>query len=134
MIIRFFFSKVVYVKLVCENLLFKIKVIIRELVYVIGLFVLSFFGVQFGCFYYRQLEKDKLWVLQFCKGNYDGLVIFFNDFWFELQWWVNNIIFLFMFIIQDKFDFIFIIDVLKIGWGVVCGDYKIGGCWDLDEQ
>ena len=72
-------SKAAHVKLACENLLLKTKVTIRELAHVIGLLVSSLPGVQFGRLHYRQLEKDKSWALQLCKGNYDGPVTLSND-------------------------------------------------------
>ena len=127
-------SKAAHVKLACENLLLKTKVTIRELAHVIGLLVSSLPGVQFGRLHYRQLEKDKSWALQLCKGNYDGPVTLSNDSRFELEWWVHNITSSFMPITQDKPDFVLTTDTSKIGWGAVCGDDKTGGCWDLDEQ
>ena len=72
-------SKAAHVKSACENLLLKTKVTIRELAHVIGLLVSSLPGVQFGRLHYRQLEKDKSWALQLCKGNYDGPVTLSND-------------------------------------------------------
>ena len=120
--------KAAHVKSVCDNLLLKTKVTIRELAHVIGLLVSSLPGVQFGRLHYRQLEKDKSWALHLGKGNYDGPVTLSNDSRFELEWWVHNITSSFMPITQDKPDFVLTTDASKIGWGAVCGDNKTGGC------
>lgn len=67
------------------------KIRIRELVKFIGLVIYVFFVVIVVLFYYRNLERDKIFNLKMNNGNYDKFMILLNGLKEEIYWWIDNI-------------------------------------------
>lgn len=64
---------------------------IRLVAKLIGKFVSSLPGVDFGKLHYRNLERDKIEALKYNKGNYEGLMCLSDVAKEEIQWWIENI-------------------------------------------
>lgn len=75
--------------LVCQQLLKKSVISIREVAHVIGLLVSSLPAVQHGPLFYRSLEIDKNVALQENNGNYDASMTLSSESVSDLNWWMT---------------------------------------------
>ncbi|KAK2557513.1 Pol polyprotein [Acropora cervicornis] len=77
--------------LVCQQLLKKSVISIREVAHVIGLLVSSLPAVQHGTLFYRSLEIDKNVALQENNGNYDASMTLSSESVSDLNWWMTSL-------------------------------------------
>lgn len=74
----------------CNKLLLKCEITIRDFAQVIGKLVASQPGVQFALLFLKDLEHEKERALKNAKGNYDSKITLSKRSCNLLLWWVNN--------------------------------------------
>ena len=85
-------SKKLKTKEMCENLLVKSHISIREIAQLLGIFSSSFTAVEHSKLHYRSLERCKNKALKYSKGNFEGKIILDEPAKNNICWWRDNII------------------------------------------
>lgn len=75
----------------CNKLLLKCEITIRDFAQIIGKLVASQPGVQFAPLFLKDLEHEKERALKNAKGNYDSKITLSKRSCGLLLWWVNNL-------------------------------------------
>ena len=78
-------------KTLLMNCLHSQQISIRELARILGNMVASFPAVTFEHLHYRHLERDKMRVLKYHKGNFEEKISLSAKAVSEIYWWINNI-------------------------------------------
>ena len=121
------------IKMVCEDILEKQVIKIRDLASIIGKLVASFPGVKYGPLWYRNLEENKKTALQRSKGNFEKKVWISDLAQDELKWWTENIMTVFNTIEVEEPCQIIYTDASLKGWGCTTGLMRTGGEWTAVE-
>ena len=77
----------------CSSVLFdrQKQFTIQYLAQIIGTLISLFPACPLGRLYYRSLERLKITALRISHGNFDGPVIFNDECFRDLQWWLDNL-------------------------------------------
>ena len=117
----------------CKKLMGKNSAKIREVVRIIGLFVVVFSAVEFGPLHYRELETQKIITLRYSKGDFNAKMIITHSMKAELDWWIKNVLHAVRKINHRPPKMVIITDTSLSGWGAVCDDMRIRSRWSLAE-
>lgn len=115
--------------LVCQQLLKKSVISIREVAHVIGLLVSSLPAVQHGPLFYRSLEIDKNVALQENNGNYDASMTLSSESVSDLNWWMTTLPSACKNITMGNPTIEMATDASHLGWGAVCNGQSAQGMW-----
>lgn len=122
------------IKIVCQQLLLKKMVTIRDLAKAIGLLISAFSAVEFGKLHYRSLEKGKIEALKSCHGNFEAKLELNASMKAELQWWIENLHSQKRKIRNTNPEVVVQTDSSLLGWGAVLNGQSIGGKWTEKER
>jgi hypothetical protein len=101
---------------------------------VIGFIVSSFSAIEFGFFFYRNLEKNPILALEHSKGNLDRDMFISNKRKNDLKWWIENVQHEVRHITHGNPEITIQTDASLQGWGEVLDDTEIGGRWNSSEN
>lgn len=101
----------------CNKLLSKCEISIREFAQVIAKLVASQPGVQFAPLFFKDLEHEKEEALRIAKGNYDSKITLSKTASDFLLWWIDNLHISYNPIKQPEPDMILESDSSGSGWG-----------------
>ena len=118
----------------CKVLNGKASARIRQVARNLGLMVSSFSAVQFGPFFYRCIERGKIFALKRMQGNYFSPMQIKDSMKTELKWWIDNLSVQKRNICHGNPNLVITTDASTVGWGAVCDDLKIGGRWTEQES
>ena len=122
------------IKTLLLNCLHSQQVSIRELARILGNIVASFPAVTFGPLHYRHLERDKIRVLKYHKGNFVEKISLSAKAVSEIHWWINNIDNSCHHINSIPIPDITInTDASLTGWGITNGITPSRGLWHKTE-
>ena len=122
------------IKAICEELLTKHTVSIRQLSETIGHLVSVSPGNMYAPVFYKRLEILKNDGRKICKGNYEEKITVTDQVKEDLQWWIENVGNFPKPITQRDVDFEMYTDASLSGFGVSCNDKKTGGLWSEEEK
>ena len=107
---------------------------IRFVASAIGFIVDLCKGVEYGCNYYRSLERDKILALRRVgEIGYDGSMFLSEKAKQELTWWKENIRFRSKKIRISPPHKVLLTDASNEGWGAVFEGERTGGRWSESE-
>ena len=119
----------------CEKLLQKRKLLIREIARLIGLFTSSMYAVNLAALYFRYLDRDKVNALRLSNNDYDGEILLSEFSKSEIIWWKDNVKGKNgKWIRLPKIDIYLETDASKSGWGANLDGVTTGGRWTQSES
>ena len=120
----------------CNCLLNKQKVTIREFSTLIGKLIASEHGVLYAPLYYKPLEILKDFELKINKGNFDAKMKISKECQDCIQWWIDNLNLCYKPILIKSPDRKIESDSSMIGYGAhdVTNNTKISGVWSVEEK
>ncbi|KAK3100452.1 hypothetical protein FSP39_020111 [Pinctada imbricata] len=120
----------------CNSLICRKEIKLRELAKIIGKFVAATPGVQYAQLHYKSLEIEKDKHLKLVRGDYEAKCTLSQESVTELVWWKNNIHDSCGFLIEKDVNLTIQTDSSLSGWGayVVETKQKTGGHWSYIEQ
>ena len=121
MTVRLTLNKISKVVTMCENFLCPREFTIHEIASLIGTFVGTFPGVEFGPLYYRNIEYDKDTALQSAFGDYEHKMCLSADSRADLKWWVTSLTTAVRHIDHGNPDVTLTTDASHTGWGATAG-------------
>jgi len=111
----------------CNLLLEKPKIPIREVAKLLGYMSFSFIAVEYGKLHYRCLERVKNSALAANKGNYDSLMSLTPKAIADINWWKLNVYNAKNDIYKPSPNITLTTDASLKGWGAVTKSDKTGG-------
>ena len=108
---------------------------IRQVAELLGLMVAYNEGADMGPLHYRGLEQDKITALKLNKGSYDAHMRVSNEGMDDINWWLENVDYVYKTIWQDVPDMEIFSDASLKGWGAKLTNtgISIGGRWTPEE-
>ncbi len=90
MTVRLTFDRANSLKELCQEVLMKTKMSVRDFAVLIGKMVASEPGYQFAPLYYKDLEHIRDMQLKLSHGNYDAHMTVTDDIKYNLKWWIEQ--------------------------------------------
>ena len=118
----------------CNDIIGKSRVTIREIAKILGKFSSSFVAVPFGRLHFRALERCKTKALKENKGDFDKLTTIPDSAKEDIIWWKNNILQSFAEITRENPSITINTDASSFGWGAATGSEKTGGYFNMEER
>lgn len=112
----------------------KTRAKIREIAGIVGLMVEYVKGVEYGKGHYRHLEINKMKGLAWNKGDFEAEIKIPEAARTDLDWWERNINSGVRRIWICAPGLVLTTDVSGSGWGVVFGEDRTNGRWEMTEK
>ena len=120
-------------QIVCELLKAR-SIKIRRLAEIIGTLVSACLGVNYGCLYIKNLEREKFLALKTNNGDYDANTTLQDNSRVDLNWWKQNIFTINKPIRKNKYIKTIFTDASTTGWGAFCENKRANGWWSISEK
>ena len=133
MTVRLTLKKISKIVTMCENFLCPREFTIREIASLIGTFVGTFPGVEFGPLYYRNIKYDKDTALKSAFGDYEHKMCLSADSRADLKWWVTSLPTAVRHIDHGNPDVTLTTDASHTGLGATAGGNHTQGLWPSSE-
>lgn len=107
---------------------------IREWVQFVGNLVAASPALSYSNLYSKNFERCKYLAILMFNGDYNKNLIFSNEIYKDLEWWIEKLPFSKNKIRDKSFKFTIFSDASLTGWGICCGDKKSYGFWSAEEK
>jgi hypothetical protein len=123
-------------KKLCQEIIKKSRVTIRQFARLIGKMVAAESGVQYAPLFYKPLEQTKEKYLRKSRGDFNKFMYIHANIKHHIKWWIDNISDSKKLISQGQPKLIIFSDASKKGWGAVdkTNNNRTNGQWSSSEQ